>query len=317
MSKLSNNYGRAFEFIAVKAFESEISKKCKVELNETGGYSATKNAWDSLSDDVKMRLQKSAFVAVEIVLGLEPLIIDKSNDPVLLRIQTDKAGKEGDVRDIIIERPGIEWVIGLSLKHNHSAVKHSRLSGSIDFGKIWFTIPCSEHYWSAVNPVFNMLEFKKKNECLWRDIPDKSDSVYEPILKAFIDEIHRSSIKYPKKVPREMTMYLLGINDFYKVMTVDKKKLVNVKAFNLYGTLGSDCVGCKSSKVIVVPLPDRIINIAMKPRSKSTVELYLNKGWSFSFRIHSASTKVEPSLKFDINLIGHPIEMLSIIKRWS
>jgi hypothetical protein len=150
MSNQSNNNGRGFEYITLKTFEGEISKICKVEVDETRGYLATKSAWDSLSDDIKKRLQKSALVAVEIVLGLEPLIIDEGNDPVLLRIQTDQAGKMGDVRDIVIERPGIEWVIGLSLKHNHSAVKHSRLSDSIDFGNQWFRIPCSKNYWSAL-----------------------------------------------------------------------------------------------------------------------------------------------------------------------
>ena len=34
-----------------------------------------------------------------------------------------------------------------------------------------------------------------------------------------------------------------------------------------------------------------------------------DNGWQFSFRIHNASTFVEPSLKFDIQLIGIPIEV--------
>ncbi len=31
-----------------------------------------------------------------------------------------------------------------------------------------------------------------------------------------------------------------------------------------------------------------------------------DQGWQLSFRIHNASTMVEPSLKFDINIIGLP-----------
>lgn len=34
----------------------------------------------------------------------------------------------GDVRDIVIKRKDIEWEVGLSIKHNHDAVKHSRLA---------------------------------------------------------------------------------------------------------------------------------------------------------------------------------------------
>lgn len=38
--------------------------------------------------------------------------------------------------------------------------------------------------------------------------------------------------------------------------------------------------------------------------------------WQFSFRIHNASTKVETSLKFDIQIIGMPTTIVSIDCRW-
>ncbi len=64
---------------------------------------------------------------VSTILDLEPLILDDGEDDLELKIQSDDKGKEGDVRDILIIRRGIEWEIGLSVKHNHFAVKHSRL----------------------------------------------------------------------------------------------------------------------------------------------------------------------------------------------
>ena len=45
-----------------------------------------------------------------------------------LFLQPDSKGEEGDVRDLIVVRSNIQWEIGLSLKHNHFAVKHSRLA---------------------------------------------------------------------------------------------------------------------------------------------------------------------------------------------
>ena len=317
MSKLSNNNGRAFEFITLRTFESELNNQCLVSIDQTGGYSAANLAWESTSKEMQDSLSKSAKVAVEIVLELEPLILTGGDGVVELSIQTDQAGKDGDVRDIIIKRPGIMWIIGLSLKHNHKAVKHSRLSASIDFGKQWYNIPCSKTYWDEVKPVFDRLVDETKNNRLWREIPDKDSSVYVPILDAFIKEVKSSSQIHPSKVSKNMTMYLLGIHDFYKIMTKDSKRLVNVKAFNLNGTLGVSSVGGKSTKVCILPLPRRIVHIGMKPRSNTTVELCLDEGWSFSFRIHSAETKVVPSLKFDVNLIGHPSTMLSIIRQWT
>ena len=46
------------------------------------------------------------------------------------------------------------------------------------------------------------------------------------------------------------------------------------------------------------------------------LDTYLNNGWELSFRIHNASTLVEPSLKFDIQFIGMPLSILNIECRW-
>ncbi len=37
---------------------------------------------------------------------------------------------------------------------------------------------------------------------------------------------------------------------------------------------------------------------------KTTLLVTMNEGWQISFRIHSASSRIEPSLKFDINLVS-------------
>lgn len=42
----------------------------------------------------------------------------------------------------------------------------------------------------------------------------------------------------------------------------------------------------------------------------------MDGGWQFSFRIHNASTIVEPSLKFDIQIIGMPVTILTINSTW-
>ena len=44
--------------------------------------------------------------------------------------------------------------------------------------------------------------------------------------------------------------------------------------------------------------------------------MYLDGGWQFSFRIHNASTLVETSLKFDIQIIKMPDAIISIECPW-
>ena len=96
--------------------------------------------------------------------------------------------------------------IGLSIKHNHEAVKHSRLSHKLDFGKEWFDDSCSDEYWKAVTPIFDMLKNEKKNGTKWSEIDNKDEKVYVPLLQAFIDEVDRA-YKKDKDVSRKMIEY--------------------------------------------------------------------------------------------------------------
>ena len=74
----------------------------------------------------------------------------------------------------------------------------------------------------------------------------------------------------------------------------------------------------KVSAIIVpiVELPTRLVALEFKPGSNNTVEMFLDNGWQLSFRIHNASIKVEPSLKFDVQFIGMPTSVLNIECKW-
>jgi len=50
-----------------------------------------------------------------------------------------------------------------------------------------------------------------------------------------------------------------------------------------------------------------ISHILEKEKSLNSKTVTFNRGYSINFRIHSASSKVESSLKFDVNAIGLPV----------
>ena len=277
---------------------------------------ASKQAWETLSSQDKEIYKISALTGVNIILNLEPLIIEKSNDILNLKIQSDDEGKKGDVRDIVIMRGNIDWEIGLSLKHNHFAVKHSRLSKKLDFGEKWYGIPCSEEYWKKVKPIFDFLEEEKEKKTLWKEIVNKNEDVYFPLLEAFKIEILDQNRKNIKLL-ENMLKYLLGKFDFYKVISIDNKKVTRVQSYNLYGTLNQDGVHEKRKiEIPIIILPTRIVSLDFKPNSLTTLELYLNNGWQFTFRIHNAEKEVKPSLKFDIQIVGMPTSIISIDSKW-
>ena len=114
-----------------------------------------------------------------------------------------------------------------------------------------------------------------------------------------------------------MVEYLVGTKDYYKVVSKDSKRLTIIETFNLHGTLNKPGkLKVSAITVPVIDLPTELVKLKFKTESKNTVEMYLNNGWQLSFRIHSASTKVEPSLKFDIQFIGMPVSVLSIECKW-
>lgn len=312
----SNDQGRAYEFAWINALNQTISQIRKTVVVSNSSLEANKRAWDVMPEEMKELLSASAEAAVDAVLELEPRMLEDDNDILLLEPQKDDSGIAGDVRDIVIKRNDIDWEIGLSIKHNHEAIKHSRLSHKLDFGKEWFDIPCSTHYWDDVTPIFERLKVEKVNKTKWPEIVDKDDTVYVPLLKAFIDEVNRAYTIDPT-MPRKMVEYLIGISDYYKVVSQDSKRLTLIHSFNVHGTLNQPSrVKVSAISVPIVQLPTELIAMRFKTDSKNTIEMYLNNGWELSFRIHNASSKVEPSLKFDIQFMGMPATILTINCAW-
>ncbi len=317
MSNLSAIRGGAFEFACMNSLYQAISEKRKCWVIKDNNYEYREADWKKIGKEQQRMYLLAADCAVRKIFELEPNIEEESNDILEFFFQSDSKGRGGDVRDIVLRRGSISWEIGISIKHNHFAVKHSRLGRKLDFCESWFSIPCTDSYWDDVKPIFEYLAEEKKNESKWRDLPDKENDVYIPLLKAFMDELNRQNEIHGSIVPRRMVEYLLGEFDFYKLVSVDISRVTELTPYNLRGTLNRPSKTKKPAVTIpVTELPDRIVSIDMKPGSDNTVELYLNNGWSFSFRIHNASTNVETSLKFDIQALGVPSSIIKMNCIW-
>ena len=317
MSTKSNDQGRAYEYAWIKTLYKALCQLRKTRIIENSSLTVNKRAWDDMDIEIQDTFMVSADAAIDAVLELEPRLIEDDGEELTLEFQKDGKGIKGDVRDIVIKRENIEWEIGLSIKHNHDAVKHSRLSHKLDFGNEWFDIPCSENYWNAVTPIFDMLKTEKENGKRWSEIEDKGKSVYIPLLQAFMDEVNRA-YEENKNVPQKMVEYLIGIEDYYKVVSKDNKRLTLIHTFNMHDTLNKPSkTKISAITVPIVELPTRLVALEFKPDSDNTVEMYLDNGWQLSFRIHSAKSTVEPSLKFDVQFIGMPTSVLNIECKWN
>lgn len=316
MSTKSNNQGRAYEFVWLEVLNKFLQNIRPTKIIKNSSFLANKNAFETISDAEKNIYKISAESAIKMLFELEPKICEVADDELTLKVLKDEFAIKGDVRDIVICRENLNWKIGLSIKHNHDAVKHSRLSHKIDFGAEWFEKPCSQNYWQKVTPIFDRLKICKEKNLKWSEIENKNEKIYIPILQAFMEEI-KNSYEIDKNIPRKMIEYLLGVKDYYKIISRDNERLTIIETFNLHGTLNQSTE--KIISAITVPkiiLPTELVAIKFKNNSKNTIEMYLNNGWQLNFRIHNASSKVEPSLKFDIKLVGMPPDILSIKCFW-
>lgn len=312
MTQVEN--GKAFEYsIAKNYFDHLLSLNLKVELVENKSLEIAKGFYEKATQKEKDRFDIAAKNTIETLLVIEPGLMAQSGDSDLLRIHlaTDSQGQIGDVRDIVFKRDETrpQWEIGISAKNNHEAVKHSRLSPTINFGNDWLGHSCSEQYFGEINKVFSWLkELSIANrEMTWNDLGENKDKdVYLPILQAFRKELLQLSNLH-SDVPTNLLSYLIGRKAFYKIIKDDNNNLVIVKAFNLEGELNKTVAKIRpKAKTEKIKFPTRIIELEFKEGSNNTLMMVLDEGWQISFRIHNASSKLETSLKFDINLIGNP-----------
>ena len=140
MSNVKN--GKAFEYACLQTFYNYLSPSQEVIIEPSPQFDTAKNYFSSSTENSRRKFTLAANAATRVIVKLEPQLEYPSNNiPLFLSIQPDAQGKLGDVRDILCIRKQNDWEIGLSCKHNHYAVKHNRLSTTLDFGNKWFEIP--------------------------------------------------------------------------------------------------------------------------------------------------------------------------------
>jgi hypothetical protein len=296
--------GKAYEYASVIALLEIVKPVRPIEVVENTSLVIARNRYlNDITDSQRSDMLASAKAGMTAIIKMEPKIVEDGDDAITVSIQSDDVAKLGDIRDVLIIRRDIKWQIGVSVKHNHEALKHSRLSTKLDFGNSWYGIPSSKQYFDEISLIFAELQTLKIKGVKWRELPSKEQSVYD----SHGDDVTAGLIKY-----------LLGSNgnDFYKLIHYNNHT-TRVIPFNLYGSLNQPSSAKAPDDLIPdMELPTRIIELAFKDSSHTTVHLTMNNGWAISFRIHNASTVVEPSLKFDIKLIGQPSSLFYVDVSW-
>ena len=302
--------GKAFEYALLNDFLARLQSKSVVTVIENDPYHTAKKCFESLKETEQGKYKLVSSFAVNFLIDIEPRLSNGISDEDILQLEivSDLQGQTGDVRDVLAIRSLQKWEIGVSAKNNHRAVKHSRLSNDINFGEKWLGVGCSEEYFNEIKPIFDGLAIQRKESNAtktWKSLGDYHTTTYVPILDAFKKELIRLDKENPGIIAQRLVEYLIGKKDFYKV--IKGKSKVEIQAYNLHGTLSLPFEDIKPKfKMPKLKLPNRLIEVIYEENSKTTLLVTLNDGWQISFRIHNASSRIEPSLKFDINLVSSP-----------
>lgn len=287
MAGKESKHGKAFEYSVAVA----LANVAEADLADNQAVAICRSSYEFIPNNLQDKMRLAAQEAAKFLAHHERRHIKAAN---IVTIQPDKIAQKGDVRDVLLCRNG-KPLFGISAKHQHRAIKHPRLSDTIDFGEKWAGCPVSKTYWNEVKAIFGTLRRKKEESqktALFDDIENKEQTVYLPIITAFEDEMNRLIKTHGEKFCRNMFHYLVGKEDFYQV--VAGKDKVRIKSFNLKGSLAW---GKKWS------MPTHIETV--KREGTNTLRIVFERsGWQISFRLHNATSRVEPSLKFDINFTG-------------
>lgn len=266
---------------------------------------------------------------------VEPILQTPDTLYGVLSAMPDTAGIKGDVRDIDLviyddkSKKNLIKEIGISCKNNHEAVKHPIITENPDFADEWTNgeFHCSDIFMQGMYEIHQKIEEYRSQYTKWSEVEDKKDTIYYPIIKLFVDEIRRLGIceetdseerrAEAKHFAEEFFEYMFGTQDFYKFIKDDNSNSTKVYPYNMHGTLMKSYKGNKNEKAVKsINMPEEIVEVRIKPKSKTTLEIYFDQ-WIISMRLHNADTKItKTSLKFDVQIKAQPRKVMGTILPW-
>lgn len=289
---VSDRNGRALEYKVID-FLCSGDSNFKVSLTDQAkaAQKRDKQKYLRLPNKLKESYAKAAPIMHNWLLGI---IKEKE---VLIDRLSDNSAKKGDVTDIRIS--GKDRGVNLSIKHNHSALKHQRPPTTV----MWcgYAKGCQEdiEFRDEYKEIIDGFLIKSREALpgasLFRELSVINedyikDNLYFPVCSLVAETIKKLCI-----LPRNaeaLFNFLVGSVSFYKI--IDKEDEVTILDFTNIG------------------IPKKV---DIQQREKSYIDLYFSNGWNVGMRLHTASSCLGRSLKFDTQAIALPGVQEIVVKK--
>ena len=269
----SNNMGRSFEFML-----------CDQIARTFPNIKFTERAFNEQQRDAEHFFSLNHLIQEEYIKSAEIIcntwLVDKINKYDLYSLDRlpDRAGVKGDVTDICIKNYAEQ--INISLKHNHDALKHPRISRV----PAWVGIQKDHEYMRIHDQIwedfFDAAAQLNPNAVLFKDLINiekdfVNDNLYFPFCKLISSYLNQFTSE-PVAI-QQMFDFLIGNCNFYKI--IDRKHFIEIQEF------------------INIPKPP---HVEICQTSKSYISINFDNGVSLSLRIHTAEKELTASAKFDV-----------------
>jgi len=276
IKNISDRNGRALEYKIVDFLRSNKSKfNATLTPQAMSDLKRDFQKYKKLPPNLKTSYELCSTAIHNWLLTILP---DKN---IIIHKHTDQEAKLGEIADISIT--SAKKTINLSIKHNHTAIKHQRPSTTAM--QCGYKKDSAEDLKFRINLKAIIDKFLKDAEKAIQDAVNFRDltrvdsdyinnKLYIPVcslVKKTINKLCKN-----KENVQALFNFLVGSTSFYKV--IDYKNIVKILDFT----------SIKPSKTVKAQI-----------KCKSYVKLTFSNGWKISMRIHTAASKLSNSLKFD------------------
>ncbi|MDD1617456.1 MAG: HaeIII family restriction endonuclease [Methylococcaceae bacterium] len=281
VKNISDRNGRALEFAIVNVLLEKIPNLISL------GNTLLDQQRDSAKFEMLPDWQQAHFIkSAETVFAW--LATKSTLDNASIERLTDDAAKKGDVTDIRFISSG--HVINLSIKHNHTALKHQRpgaTAAQCGYAKI---SPADINYRVAYKKITD--DFLKTADALKKGAQDFSElkliqtdfidkQLYAPMCDLVCDFLNSYASQQANNA-QHFFSFIVGMTNYHKIVVYAEKIEICEFAF--------------------MPSVDSLSAVR---KGASYIEVYFSNEWAIAMRLHTASSKIKGvSLKFDTQLLN-------------
>ncbi|MCC5661730.1 HaeIII family restriction endonuclease [Nostoc sp. XA010] len=278
MTPRSNLHGRVLEYLITEVI---IITHPEVSLTVRANNAQLRDA-SKLTELNSLLLNELRLAAnALLLLWLNPQFQLSKQPSITIDRLPDQ--NQNDVTDICLTSKA--WTVNLSLKHNHTALRHQRPGTTPVHCGYAKNDPQMQHFKQQYRVITQEFMQHIGQAKLFAELPPAliEQHLYTQVCNLVSQFIN----SHADTCATKLFQYLVGNVNYYKIIVDTHARTLNIQQF------------------AEIQMPTNVIATV----NKQYVFLSFDNGWEISMRLHTASSQLKnsPSLKFDTKALKNPL----------